>query len=102
MSDGPREDGMRQFTCIIRERQLRIYGHVARLLAQDPAHRILSSQDPCGWSMPLGCPLLSWLRQVEFNLKDMSITDSASAWQSLDVGRWSTVARWTRRRRFSA
>ena len=36
---------LRQVTCIVRERQLRLYGHVARLPAEDPAHRILSCRD---------------------------------------------------------
>ena len=31
------EAGLRQVTCIVRERQLRLYGHVARLPAEDPA-----------------------------------------------------------------
>ena len=43
-----REAGLRQVTCIVRERQLRLYGHVARLPAEDPAHRILFCQDPRG------------------------------------------------------
>ena len=30
-----REAGLRQVTCIVRERQLRLYGHVARLPAED-------------------------------------------------------------------
>ena len=51
-----REAGLRQVTCIVRERQLRLYGHVARLHAEDPAHRILSCQDPRGWSMSRGSP----------------------------------------------
>ena len=37
-----RKAGLRQVACIVRERQLRLYGHVARLPAEDPAHRILS------------------------------------------------------------
>ena len=38
-----REVGLlRYVTCIVPERQLRLYGHVARLHAEDPAHRILS------------------------------------------------------------
>ena len=32
-----REAGLRQVTCIVRERQLRLYGHVAQLPAEDPA-----------------------------------------------------------------
>ena len=60
-----REAGLKQATCIVRERQLRLYGYVARLPAEDPAHRILSCRDPKGWSMPMGHPQASWLRQVE-------------------------------------
>ena len=41
-----RKAGLRQVTCIVRERQLRLYGHVARLPAEDPSHRILSCRDP--------------------------------------------------------
>ena len=45
--------------------QLRLYGHVARLPAEDPAHRILSCRHLSGWTMPRGRPQASWLRQVE-------------------------------------
>ena len=45
------EAGLRQVTCIVRERQLRLYGHVARLPAEDPAHRILFCRDPRGWTI---------------------------------------------------
>ena len=31
--------------------QLRLYGHVGRLPAEDPAHRILSCRDSRGWTM---------------------------------------------------
>ena len=37
-----------QVTCVVRERQLHLSGHVARLTAEDPAHRILSCRDPSG------------------------------------------------------
>ena len=49
-----REAGLRQVTCIVRERQLRLYGHVARHPAEDPVHWILSYRDPSGWTMPRG------------------------------------------------
>ena len=32
---------------------------------EDPAHRILSRQDPRGWTMPRWRPHASWLRHVE-------------------------------------
>ena len=59
------EAGLRQVACIVRERQLRLYGHVTRLLAEDPAYRILSCRDPSDWTMPRGRPQASWLYQVE-------------------------------------
>ena len=40
-----REAGLRQVTCIVRERQLRLYGHVARLPPGDRTHRILSRSE---------------------------------------------------------
>ena len=84
-------------------RQVRLYEHVARLLADDPAHRIVSCRDPCGWNMPRGRPCASWLRQrvlseryghdghdgpgaclgdgqTESYLKDMEMAGLASAW----------------------
>ena len=38
------EAGLRQVTCIVRECQLGLYGHVARLPAEDPAHPILLAE----------------------------------------------------------
>ena len=72
--------GLRQLTGIIQERQLRLYGHVARLPTEDPAHRILFCRDARGWSMPRGRPHASWLRKVESYLKDTGTTGLASAW----------------------
>ena len=58
------EAGLRQVTCIIHERQLRLYGHVARLHPDDPAYRILFCRDPSGWTMPRERPQASCLRQM--------------------------------------
>ena len=85
-----RKTGLRHVTFIVRERQLRLYGHVARLLADDPVNRILFCHDLSGWIMPKGRPQASCLRQVE-------------SWAWRLSGRWpdggrSTVAKWTRRR----
>ena len=54
------EAGLRQVTYIIRERQLRIYGHVARLPGEDPANLILQYRDPSGWTIPRGRPHASF------------------------------------------
>ena len=72
-------------TCIARERQLRLHGHVARLAAEDPAHRIFSCRDPRDWIMPRGRPHGSGLSQVESHLKDMGMAGQSSAWA---MARW--------------
>ena len=76
-----KEAGMRLVTCMIRERQLRLYGHVARLPESDPVHQILSCRDPRDRSRPVGRPHPSWLRPMEEYLKDVKgVTGLASAW----------------------
>ena len=49
-------------------------------VSEDPAHRILSCQDPRDWTMPRGRPQALWLRQVESYLKDTGMAGLASAW----------------------
>ena len=49
-----REIQMRFVTCIVREHQLRLYGHVARFPDVDPAHQILSVREPREWRRPMG------------------------------------------------
>ena len=49
-----RKNQMRFVSCIVRERQLQLYGHVARFPDADPAHQILSVREPCGWRRPMG------------------------------------------------
>jgi hypothetical protein len=75
-----RETGMRLVTCIIRERQLRLYGHVARFPETDPAHRILCAKDPRGLARPVGRPRASWLRQVD-RYCEGEWTGRVSAWR---------------------
>ena len=59
---------------------VRLYGHVAQLAAEDPAHQILSCRDPSSWTMPRGRPHASWLRQAESYLNNMGMTGTATAW----------------------
>ena len=63
---------LRQATCIVRKRKLRLYKHVARL-TQDPAHWILT------WEDPRGRPHLLWLRHESY-LKVKCVAGLASAW----------------------
>ena len=70
---------MRFVTCIVRERQLWLYGHVAHFHDADPAHQILSVKEPREWRRPMGRPRASWLQQVDQYLKEMGM-GQASAW----------------------
>ena len=49
-----REIQMRCVTCIVRERHLRLYGHVARFPDTDPAHQILSVRESPEWRRTMG------------------------------------------------
>ena len=70
---------MRFVTCIVLERQLRLYRHVARFPDADPAHQILLAREPREWRTPMGRPRASWLQQVDRRLKEMGM-GQASAW----------------------
>ena len=75
-----RETQMRFVTCIVRERQLRLYGHVARFPDADLAHRILLARESHDWRKPTGRPRASWLQKVDQHLKEMGM-GQASAWR---------------------
>ena len=49
-----RETQMRFVTYIVSERQLGLYGHVARFPDADPAHQILSARESREWRRPMG------------------------------------------------
>ena len=68
-----RETQMRFVTCIVREHQLRLYGHVAHFPDADPAHQILSARESHEWRRPMGQPRASWLQQVDQHLKEMGM-----------------------------
>ena len=71
-----RETDSRPISSIVRQRQLRLYGHVARYPEANPAYRVVSVRDNPTWRRPRGRPQKSWLQQVD-----------ASCWESLGMGR---------------
>ena len=75
----PRETQMRVVTCIIREHQLQLYGHVAHFPDADPAHQILSLREPPEWKRPMNPLCASWLQQVDQHLMEMGM-GHAFAW----------------------
>ena len=60
-----RETQMRFVACIVREHQLRLYGHVAHFPDADPAHQILSARESREWRRPM--------QQVDRHLKEMGM-----------------------------
>ena len=48
-----RETQRRYVTCIVCERQLRLYVHVAHFVDDDPAHQIFSAREPREWRRPM-------------------------------------------------
>ena len=68
-----RETQMRFVTCIVHERQLQLYGHVARFPDTDPAHQILSAREPREWRRTMGQPRASLLQQIDQHLKEMGM-----------------------------
>ncbi|XP_069980130.1 uncharacterized protein [Penaeus vannamei] len=51
-----RETSTGPITCIIRDRQIRLYGHLARFHKDDLAHQVVSVRDNPGWTKPVGRP----------------------------------------------
>ena len=74
-----RETQMRFVTCIVREHQLWLNGHVTRFPDADPTHSILSAREPHEWRRPMGQPCASWLQQIDQHLKEMGM-GQASVW----------------------
>ena len=73
-----RETQMRFVTYIVRERQLWLYGHVARFPDAGPAQQILSARESREWRKPMGLPCASWLQQVDRHLKEMGMGQASA------------------------
>ena len=73
-----RETQMRFVTCIVREHQQRLSGHVSRFPDSDPAHQILSAREPREWRRPMGRPRASWLEQVDQHLKETGMGQASA------------------------
>ena len=74
------ETDSRPVISIVRERQLRLYGHVARLPDIDPAHRVLSVRDNPVWRRPRGRPRNSWLGKVDGSCRELLGMGKVAAW----------------------
>ncbi len=75
-----RETDSRPITCIVRERKLRLYGHVARYSEVDRAHWVVSVRDNPVWRRPRGRPQLSCLEQVDESCQELLRMGRGPAW----------------------
>ncbi len=73
--------GLLWYTCIVRELQLRLYGHVARYPEVDPAHRLVLARDNQGWRRSRGRSQLSWLEQVDESCQELLRMGRGPAWR---------------------
>ena len=76
-----RETESRPITSIVCQRQLRLYGHVARYPEADPAHRVVSVRDNPAWRRPRGRPHSSWLGQVAVSCREVLGMGRDPAWR---------------------
>ena len=72
------ETQMRFVACIVLERQLRLYGHVARFPDADSVHQILSAREPHEWRRLMGQPRASWLQQIDRHLNEMGMGQASA------------------------
>ncbi|KAG2463568.1 LEMD2 protein, partial [Polypterus senegalus] len=73
------ESGMRHMTCIVRERHLWHYSHVAPFPEDDPAHRMLIAEDLSSWTRLRGHPHNTLLQQIDGHFRRVGL-DCVSAW----------------------
>ncbi len=76
-----RETDLRPITCIVCERQLWLYGHVACYPEVDPAHQVVSVWDNPVWRWPRERPQLSWLEQVDESCQELLRMGRGPAWR---------------------
>ena len=71
----------RPITTIVRQRQLRLYGHVACYPEADPAYWVVSERDNPAWRRPRGHPQNSWLQQVDASCLELLSMRRVPAWR---------------------
>ena len=78
-----RETGIaHQVTCMIRQCQLRLFGHVARYPESDPVSRVITKEVSRAWGRPRGRPPVSWLQRIDGHCRELGLPGRADAWHS--------------------
>ena len=76
-----RETDSRPITGIVLQRQLRLYGHVARYPVTDPSSRVVTARDNPEWRRRRGRPQSSWLGQVDASCRELLGMGRGPAWR---------------------
>ena len=71
------ETGMSQVICMIRQRQLQLFSHVARFPRPDPVSRAISAE-----IRPRGRLPVTWLQRIDVHYQELRIAGNAHAWHS--------------------
>ena len=59
-----RETGItHQVTCMMRQRHMRLFGHVAKFPESDPVMRVISKEIVPAWRRPRGRRTMTWLQK---------------------------------------
>ena len=64
---------MRYVTFTIRERQLRLFGHFARLPEADPARQVLYTREPTNWRRRRGRAGACWVEQMDRHCPELGM-----------------------------
>ena len=91
-----RETQMRFVTCIVRERRLRLHGHVAHFPDADPAHQILSTRYFVSGGGQGADYVLRCSRLIGISRRWEWARHLPGGWP--DGGPWITGGKWTQRR----
>jgi len=78
-----------KLTAIIHSRRLTLFGHIMRMDNNADAKRILLASPPADWRRQLGRPRITWLSNVQQDLKQhhLTLTEAADLTQNRPLWR---------------
>jgi len=80
-------------SCVIQERQLRFFGHVARADPKQDHHRVIgaSLRPPSHWRRPFRCPRTSWMGAIDTDVQSVNIGIHSAWWKASDYTLWRCI-----------
>ena len=71
------ETGMSQVICMIRQRRLRLFVHMARFPGSNPVSRGISEEISPTWKRPRGRLLMTWLQRIDCHCWELGLRKGA-------------------------